>query len=71
MRSFRAPGSPPARTDLSCLLVLSSVSDRQTFLIAPDGIIKAKWLERDGSMASVKTMDHANQVLDKIKELKG
>ena len=51
--------------------VLSSVSDRQTFLVASNGTIVGKWKESDSSMASVKTMDHANQVLDKIKELKG
>ena len=52
--------------------ILGRFSDRQTFLIEPSsGKIVGKWKEADGSMASVKTMEHANQVLDKIKELKG
>ncbi len=43
--------------------LLGKFSDRQTFLVAPSGKIVAKWLERDGSMASVKTLEHAQQVL--------
>ena len=48
--------------DLSIPL-LGKFSDRQTFLVSPDGVIRGKWLERDGSMASVKTPEHAAQVL--------
>jgi peroxiredoxin Q/BCP len=51
--------------------ILGRFSDRQTFLIEPSGKIVGKWKEQDGSMASVKTMDHANQVLEKIKGFKG
>ena len=43
--------------------ILGKFSDRQTFLVDPKGVIRAKWLERDGSMASVKTPEHAAQVL--------
>jgi chemotaxis protein histidine kinase CheA len=41
-------------------------SDRQTFLIDKAGVIRAKWLERDGSMKSVKTPEHTEQVLADI-----
>ena len=44
-------------------------SDRQTFLIDKAGVIRAKWLERDGSMASVKTPQHTEQVLAAIAAL--
>ena len=44
-------------------------SDRQTFLIDSTGVVRAHWLERDGSMASVKTPEHVNQILAAIKEL--
>ena len=38
-------------------------SDRQTFLISPQGQVIAKWKEADGSMASVKTPEHTAQIL--------
>jgi len=41
-------------------------SDRQTFLIKKDGTVVAHWLERDQSMASVKTTAHVDQVLAAI-----
>ena len=44
-------------------------SDRQTFLIDSTGGVRAHWLERDGSMASVKTPEHVNPILAAIKEL--
>lgn len=43
--------------------IFGKFSDRQTFLVDPKGIIRAKWLERDGSMKSVKTAEHTAQVL--------
>ncbi len=48
--------------DLS-IPILGKFSDRQTFLIDPKGAVAARWLERDGSMASVKTAAHTEQVL--------
>ena len=46
--------------------LLGKFSDRQTFLINSEGIVTAHWLERDGSMANVKTSEHAEQVLQAI-----
>lgn len=46
--------------------IFGRFSDRQTFLIDQGGVIRAKWLERDGSMASVKTPEHTAQVLAAI-----
>ncbi len=51
--------------DLSIPL-LGKFSDRQTFLIDPKGVVRAKWLEKDGSMASVKTPAHTAQVLEAL-----
>ena len=39
---------------------------RQTFLIKKDGTVAAHWLERDSSMASVKTTAHVDQILAAI-----
>ena len=55
--------------DLSIPL-FGKFSDRQTFLLSPEGIILAKWKEADGTMASVKTPEHTQQVLDAIAKLK-
>jgi thioredoxin-dependent peroxiredoxin len=49
--------------------ILGRFSDRQTFLVDPKGVIRAKWEERTGSMASVKTPEHAQQVIDSLKSL--
>ena len=49
--------------------VFGKFSDRQTFLIDSTGKVRGHWLERDGSMASVKTPEHVNQILDALKEL--
>ena len=48
--------------------IFGKFSDRQTFLVDPAGVIRAKWLERDGSMASVKTTEHTAQVLAALAE---
>lgn len=49
--------------------LLGKFSDRQTFLIDSAGTVKGHWLERDGSMANVKTTEHADQVLAKIDQV--
>ena len=66
----RAPARPPQAygAELS-IPVFGKFSDRQTFLIDSTGVVRAHWLERDGSMASVKTPEHVNQILAAIKEL--
>ena len=46
--------------------LLGRFSDRQTFLIKKDGTIIGHWLERDQSMASVKTTAHVDQILAAI-----
>lgn len=46
--------------------LLGRFSDRQTFLIKKDGTIVGHWLERDQSMASVKTTAHVDQILAAI-----
>ena len=46
---------------------LGKYSDRQTFLVDPKGVVRAKWSERDGGMASVKSPAHTEQVLAAIK----
>ena len=45
------------------------ISDRQTFLIDDKGVVVGHWLERDGSMANVKTPAHTTQILDAIGKL--
>ena len=49
--------------------ILGKFSDRQTFLIDGAGTVKGHWLERDGSMANVKTPAHTSQILDAIDKL--
>ena len=44
-------------------------SDRQTFLIDGKGTVVGHWLERDGSMANVKTPAHTEQILAAIDKL--
>lgn len=44
-------------------------SDRQTFLIDDKGTVVGHWLERDGSMANVKTPAHTEQVIAAIDKL--
>ena len=46
--------------------IFGRFSDRQTFLIKKDGTVAAHWLERDSSMASVKTTAHVDQILAAI-----
>ena len=46
--------------------ILGKFSDRQTFLIDDKGTVVAHWLERDGSMANVKTPAHTEQILAAI-----
>lgn len=46
--------------------IFGRFSDRQTFLIKSDGTIVQHWLERDQSMASVKTTAHVDQILAAI-----
>ena len=46
--------------------LLGRFSDRQTFLIKKDGTVIGHWLERDQSMASVKTTAHVDQILAAI-----
>ena len=46
--------------------LLGKFSDRQTFLIDGSGTVVGHWLERDGSMANVKTPAHTAQILDAI-----
>ena len=46
--------------------IFGRFSDRQTFLIKNDGTIVNHWLERDSSMASVKTTAHVDQILAAI-----
>lgn len=46
--------------------IFGRFSDRQTFLIKRDGTIVQHWLERDQTMASVKTTAHVNQILAAI-----
>ena len=50
--------------------IFGKFSDRQTFLISPQGVILAKWKESDGSMKSVKTPEHTTQVLEELAKLK-
>merc|ERR1711924_460770 len=58
--------------DLSIPL-LGKFSDRQTFLVDKDQVVRGHWLERDGSMASVKAPlgpgSHAQQILDRLDAL--
>jgi peroxiredoxin Q/BCP len=49
--------------------ILGKFSDRQTFLIDGAGTVKGHWLERDGSMANVKTPAHTSQILEAIDKL--
>ena len=49
--------------------ILGKFSDRQTFLIDSSGVVKGHWLERDGSMANVKTPAHTSQILEAIDKL--
>ena len=49
--------------------ILGKFSDRQTFLIDDKGTVVGHWLERDGSMANVKTPAHTTQILDAIGKL--
>ena len=49
--------------------ILGKFSDRQTFLIDGSGTVKGHWLERDGSMANVKTPAHTSQILEAIDKL--
>ena len=49
--------------------ILGKFSDRQTFLIDSSGVVKGHWLERDGSMANVKTTAHTSQILEAIDKL--
>ena len=49
--------------------ILGKFSDRQTFLIDGTGTVKGHWLERDGSMANVKTPAHTSQILEAIDKL--
>ena len=49
--------------------ILGKFSDRQTFLIDDKGVGVGHWLERDGSMANVKTPAHTTQILDAIAAL--
>ena len=51
------------------ILILGKFSDRQTFLIDSSGVVKGHWLERDGSMANVKTPAHTSQILEAIDKL--
>jgi len=46
--------------------IFGRFSDRQTFLIKSNGVILNHWLERDSSMASVKTTAHVDQILAAI-----
>ena len=46
--------------------ILGKFSDRQTFLIDDKGTVVGHWLERDGSMANVKTPAHTEQILAAI-----
>ena len=47
--------------------IFGRFSDRQTFLINnKSGVVAAKWKEADGSMASVKTPAHTEQILAAI-----
>ena len=49
--------------------ILGKFSDRQTFLIDDKGVVVGHWLERDGSMANVKTPAHTSQILEAIDKL--
>ena len=49
--------------------ILGKFSDRQTFLIDDKGVVVGHWLERDGSMANVKTPAHTAQILEAIDKL--
>ena len=49
--------------------ILGKFSDRQTFLIDDKGTVVGHWLERDGSMANVKTPAHTTQIIDAIGKL--
>ena len=49
--------------------ILGKFSDRQTFLIDDKGVVVGHWLERNGSMANVKTPAHTTQILDAIAAL--
>lgn len=51
--------------------ILGKFSDRQTFLVDPSGVVRGRWLERDGSMESVKTSEHADQVLAALAAAQG
>lgn len=44
-------------------------SDRQTFLIDGNGTVVGHWLERDRSMANVKTPAHTEQIIAAIDSL--
>ena len=46
--------------------IFGRFSDRQTFLVDGNGTIINHWLERDQSMASVKTTAHVEQILNAI-----
>jgi|Transcript_10579 peroxiredoxin Q/BCP len=49
--------------------ILGKFSDRQTFLINDKGVVVGHWLEKDGSMAKVKTPAHTTQILEAIAAL--
>jgi len=49
--------------------IFGKFSDRQTFLIDDQGVVVGHWLERDGSMANVKTPAHTTQILEAIAKL--
>ena len=53
------------------LPIFGKFSDRQTFLVGKDGLVKAKWKEmgakvEEEKMASVKSTAHVEQVLAKM-----
>jgi thioredoxin-dependent peroxiredoxin len=53
------------------LPIFGKFSDRQTFLVGKDGLVKAKWKEMgakvdEEKMASVKSTAHVEQVLAKM-----
>jgi peroxiredoxin len=56
-------------TTTGCPSAPGKFSDRQTFLIDDKGTVVGHWLERDGSMANVKTPAHTDQILAAIDKL--
>ena len=64
----------PVACDVPGCLRVRAAADKaqkngQTFLIDSSGVVKGHWLERDGSMANVKTPAHTSQILEAIDKL--